>query len=170
MRMKKVSEFMVPLEVYPHVPYWFSIRQTVAIMQKAEDRSQGSSVGARFVLVFNESYKLLGTVRRRDIFQGLKPGVPPDQDVLSLSRVGEGPAELPSSDSSIGELARLAERPISDLMRPIESTVDHEDLLLQVMSKMVEQNASMLPVLKEDVVVGVVRSADVFQEIASLIL
>jgi predicted transcriptional regulator len=56
------------------------------------------------------------------------------------------------------------------LVRPIQSTVDHENDLLQVMSKMVEQNASMLPVLKENVVIGVVRSVEVFQEVASLIL
>jgi len=38
------------------------------------------------------------------------------------------------------------------------------------MSRMREQNTSMLPVLRDGMVIGVVRSVEVFHEIASLIL
>jgi predicted transcriptional regulator len=41
---------------------------------------------------------------------------------------------------------------------------------MKVISKMVGHNISMLPVLKEDRVVGVIRSVEVFHEIANLIL
>jgi CBS domain-containing protein len=174
MKMKKASEFMIPLEAYPHVPYWFSIRQAVAIMERAEVGSEGrsGSIGARFVLVFNESYKLLGTIRRRDIFRALRPSCvagPEEKQAEVLSAVNHGPKETSSSDSLVSDILTQAERPISDVMQPIQSTVDHEDHLLQVMSKMIEENASMLPVLRDGVVIGVVRSVEVFQEVATLI-
>ena len=72
-RLKKAGELMIPLEKYPHVPYWFSLRQAVAIMEKTKLNPDmpGSSSLARFVLVFNETYKLLGITRRRDILRGL---------------------------------------------------------------------------------------------------
>jgi len=174
-KMKKASELMIPLEAYPHVPYWFSIRQAVAIMEKAEEGSDGRNrlIGARSVLVFNETYKLLGTIRRRDIFAGLGANFLPDSDrpAQTLPSVKNGTVkETSSSDSLVREIVTQAERPISEVMQPIQSTVDHEDHLLQVMSKMVEENASTLPVLRDAVVVGVVRSVEVFKEIATLIL
>ena len=174
-KTKKASELMIPLEAYPHVPYWFSIRQAVAIMEQAEEGSDGRSrlIGARSVLVFNETYNLLGIIRRRDIFGGLRANVMHDSDrqAQTFPAAKNEPAkETSSSDSLVREILTQAERPISEVMQPIRSTVDYEDHLLQVMSKMVDENASTLPVLREGVVVGVVRSVEVFKEIAALIL
>lgn len=171
--MKKANELMLPLEVYPHVPYWFTIRQTVAVMEKAEcpDR-RGRPIGPRYVLIFNETYTLLGIVRRRDLLRGLDPGFSGsggDQTRLSSS-TQPGHAAAASWDILAQNVQTKAELPVSQVMRPIHATVDHDDHLLKVASKMVEQNVSMLPVLKENVVVGVIRSEEVFEEIASLIL
>jgi CBS-domain-containing membrane protein len=168
----KASEFMIPLEAYPHVPYWFSIRQAVAIMEKAEGRPDGRScfTSAQFVLVFNESYNLLGIVRCSDILRGLLP-LASAEEQAQAPIPGEGRLhETSSLDSLRCELGVQAERPVGEVMNPIRSTVDHEDHLLQVMSRMVEENTSMLPVLRDGMVIGVVRSVEVFREIASLIL
>ena len=170
----KASEFMIPLEAYPHVPYWFSIRQAVAIMEKAESSPDGRSrsIGAEFVPVFNESYNLLGIVRRSDILRGLKPDFAADAEGQAQAPIA-GDRNLPetsSLDVLRREIGLQAERPISEVMTSIRSTVDHEDHLLQVMWKMVEENTSMLPVLRDGIVIGVVRSLEVFREIASLIL
>jgi signal-transduction protein with cAMP-binding, CBS, and nucleotidyltransferase domain len=94
-----------------------------------------------------------------------------DRQTQTFPAAKNGPTkETSSSDSLVREIVTQAERPISEVMQPIRSTVDYEDHLLQVMSKMVDENASTLPVLREGVVVGVVRSVEVFREIAALIL
>jgi hypothetical protein len=65
-RLKKAGELMIPLEKYPHVPYWFSLRQAVAVLENTTlhpDVSGGPSL-ARFVLVFDQAYKLLGITRK----------------------------------------------------------------------------------------------------------
>ncbi len=171
-KMKKAGELMIPLERYPHVPYWFTLRQVVAVMEKTKlfPEMPGGPSLARFVLVFNESYKLVGITRRRDILRGLKPhslaGLPtPNPDAGSKDPSGEG-----TFSKWMEGLGDQAERPVSEVMLPIQTTVNYDDHILKVIQEMVENNLSMVPVLKESMVVGVIRSVEVFHEIAELIL
>ncbi len=175
--LKKAGELMIPLEEYPHVPYWFTLRQVVAIMEKTRvnPRVPGTPSLARYVLVFNESYKLLGIVRRRDILRGLQPRFALTGPKLSGDKNPEGERENPAPpaipyDALIKGLCEQAERPVSEVMLPMQFTVDFEDHIGKVIQKMVENNLSMVPVLKENMVAGVVRSVEVFHEIAKLIL
>jgi predicted transcriptional regulator len=54
-------------------------------------------------------------------------------------------------------------------MQPIKVTLKHDDHLLKIIYEMVENNLSMIPVLKDGSVVGVVRSVDVLEEVAQLV-
>jgi predicted transcriptional regulator len=54
-------------------------------------------------------------------------------------------------------------------MIPMKATIDHDDHLMKAIYEMVDQNTSLLPVLKDESVVGVVRSVDVLNEIALII-
>jgi predicted transcriptional regulator len=54
-------------------------------------------------------------------------------------------------------------------MIPIKVTIDHDDHIMKAIYELVDQNISLLPVLKDDNVVGVVRSVDVLNEIALII-
>jgi predicted transcriptional regulator len=78
-------------------------------------------------------------------------------------------SELPY-DKLLKGIRRQAERPISDVMRPIVATVDFEDHLIKIIYEMVDRGLSTLPVLKGGRVVGVVRSVDAFREIAELLV
>jgi len=70
MAFKEAGDFMIPLDEYPHIPYWFSLRQTIAELENAELDIEGKKSLPRWVLVFDEKYQLMGTVRRRDILRG----------------------------------------------------------------------------------------------------
>ena len=50
-----------------------------------------------------------------------------------------------------------ADRLVGDFMIPIPATIDYEDHLTKAIYEMVDQNTSLLPVLKDGKVVGVVR-------------
>uniref|UniRef100_A0A7V4LDD1 Protein export membrane protein SecD/SecF C-terminal domain-containing protein n=1 Tax=Desulfobacca acetoxidans TaxID=60893 RepID=A0A7V4LDD1_9BACT len=63
---KKVKNFMIPLEDYPHIPYWFTLRQAMAIVREAAIKFEGS-FEPRAVLVFDEKYQLMGMLTLRDI-------------------------------------------------------------------------------------------------------
>lgn len=165
---------MIPLEQYPHVPYWFTLRQVVAELEKSEFEIDGRRSLPRVVLVFDEKYQLMGVVRRRDIMRGLEPeflSAKPLHYRKKLFDVKVDPnlSEL-SFDKLISGMRERAERPISDVMLPILATVEYDDHLMKVMYEMVANDVTVLPVLKDGRIVGAVRSVEVFHEVAELLL
>jgi len=174
MEMKRAGDIMIPLDEYPHLPYWFTLRQATVELEKSEVVIEGRKSLPRAVLIFDEKYQLMGMARRRDIMRGLEPefllGRPIEsRKTLFDVKVDPNLSEL-SYDKLLQGMRRQAERPISDVMRPIATTVDFEDHLVKVIYEMVDRGMSILPVLKEGKVVGVVRSVDAFREVAEILL
>ncbi len=174
MEMKRAGDIMIPLDEYPHLPYWFTLRQATAEMEKSEVEIDGRKSLPRVVLIFDEKYQLMGMARRRDIMRGLEPEFLVSRPIESRKtlfdvKVDPNLSEL-SYDKLLQGMRRQAERPISDVMRPIAATVDHEDHMIKVIYEMVDRGLSLLPVLREGKVVGVVRSVDVFHEISEILL
>jgi predicted transcriptional regulator len=66
-------------------------------------------------------------------------------------------------------MRRRADGLVRDFMTPIKATIEDEDHMMKAVYEMVNQNVSLLPVLREDSVVGVVRSVDVLSEIALIL-
>ena len=174
MDMKRAGDLMIPLDHYPHIPYWFTLRQAIAEMEKSDIVIQGRKSLPRLVLVFDETYRLLGMVRRRDIFRGLEPsfmaGQPLDYRKKLFDVKVDPNLSLLSPDELLQGLRERAERPVREVMLPIEVTVEFEESLVKVIYEMVDRNLSLIPVMKGAKVVGVVRSVDVFHEIALLLL
>jgi CBS-domain-containing membrane protein len=77
-------------------------------------------------------------------------------------------AEL-SYDKVIARMRERANQTVRDFMTPIKATVDCDDHIMKAIYEMVDENTSLLPVLRKGSVAGVVRSVDVLNEIASII-
>jgi len=174
MEMKRAGDIMIPLDNYPHIPYWFTLRQAIAELENSEVEIEGKTSLPRAILIFDEKYNLTGTARRRDILRGLEPEFLHSHSVEARKtlfdvKVDSNLSEL-SYDRLIEGLRRQAETRISEVMRPIGETVDYEDHLGKVIYEMVDNNLSFIPVLREGKVAGVVRSVDVFREIARIVL
>lgn len=174
MEFKRAGDIMIPLDEYPHIPYWFTLRQTIAELESTELYIMGRKSLPRWVLVFDEKYQLMGTARRRDILRGLEPEFlanKPIEDKKSLFSVEIDPnlSEL-SYDKLLDGMRKRAERPVSDVMRPIKTTVNYEDHIIKLIYEMVDHNVSMIPVLKDKRVVGVIRSADLLHEVVAMVL
>jgi len=60
--------------------------------------------------------------------------------------------------------------PVKVVMMPIVVTVDSKDHIIKAMYEMVDHNVSIIPVVDEEKVVGVLRSNDVFHELARMLL
>ncbi len=176
MKIKQVKEIMVPMETYPHIPYWFTLRQAIAEMEPSLFDSNAKNSPFRMsLLVFNEKYHLLGMVRRRDLMRGLDPEALQSASLDFHKKLS--PAEQDSSSQkpfpervrkTIRE--RAEETLVSDVMLPIKATVDQEDSIISVVYEMVENDLSFLSVLKDKEVVGIVCIEDVFHEMARLVL
>jgi CBS-domain-containing membrane protein len=174
MESKRARDLMIPLSDYPHMPYWFSLRQAMATLRSSRIDVDGKVSLPRAFLVFNEAYELLGVVRRRDILRGLEPQFLEKKRTRYPRKLFEVKADPDLFELSDGQLVsrirERAERPVGEVMQPIKVTVEHDDHLMKIIYEMVENNLSMIPVLEDGSVVGVVRSVDVLDEVSKLVL
>lgn len=174
METVRARDMMIPLDDYPHIPYWFTLRQAMAEMENFQLDRDGRLSLPRVVLVFDEAYKLLGLVRRRDIMRGLEPRFLLDEPVHHAKGFLDVHADPDLAELSAGGAAKRirdqAERPVSDVMLPIRVAVDHDDVLQKIVKVLVENDMSLVPVLRDQQVVGVVRTVEVFHELAKLVL
>jgi Mg/Co/Ni transporter MgtE len=173
METKTASELMIPLDKYPHIPYWFTVRQAIALIQHSELVIDGKKSLARAVLVFDEEYQLLGMIRRRDIITGIDPktifgnsdnmpkgsyAIEIDPNLLEISY-----------EKLVNVLRERAERPVSDVMIPIEHAVEYNDHLIKIIFEMNHHHFSMMPVTKDGAVIGVIRTVEVISELSKIL-
>jgi predicted transcriptional regulator len=170
---KRVCEIMIPVERYPSVRDNATLRDAVRIIVDAELEVDRRRSLPRVLLVFDGIHVLVGYVRRRDIMRGLEPRFLVSQPLeyrKKLFDVAIDPnlSEL-SDDRVVKGIRAQADRPVSDVMRPIEATIDAEDHVMKAVYEMVSLDLNLLPVLQERHLVGVIRSVDVFHELAELL-
>lgn len=174
MENKRAADIMIPLDMYPHIPYWFTLRQAIAELKHSEIDTGGRKSLPRVVLVFDETYQLLGFVRRRDLLRGLEPPFlagKKDKNQRGMFDIQADPSLLELSyDKTVRVMRENAERPVSEVMQPIVATINHDDHLVSAMAAFVEHDIHLLPVLEEGKVVGVLRTIGIFDAIADLIL
>jgi CBS-domain-containing membrane protein len=170
--VKRARDLMIALEDYPHIPYWFTLRQAMAEMESSQLEVEGRKSLPRGILVFDERYQLLGIAGRRDILRGLEPDfMAPglhEKELYGVA-VDTNLSEL-SSDRMATRLRERAERPVSDVMIPVRVTVQADDPFLKIVHEMTRNDLSFLPVLQGGKVVGVVRTVELFAEVARLVL
>jgi CBS-domain-containing membrane protein len=175
MAFKHVGDIMIPLGEYPHLPHWFTLRQALADIEGAQYEVGGGQISSpRTALIFDEAYRLLGQIRRRDILRGMGPrhlsngdlhhkyqdiSMRPDPDLWELSY-----------DQTVETLNKQSEQKVCDLMQPIVTTLEYEDPLMKAVSAFVEHDLSLIPVLRDGKVAGVVNTVCVCHELAKIIL
>ncbi len=176
MATKRAGDIMIPLDQYPHIPYWFTLRQAIAEIELSTIEYDGRKSLPRALLVFDEKYELVGVLRRRDILGGLEPrfaqrrsSTPEGQRHWFDIDVDPNLLDL-SNGASTEMMQKQAELQVEEFMQPIGDTVDVNDPLAKVVYKMLNTDVALLPVLRDQKVVGVVRSVDVFHEVAGQLL
>ncbi len=164
---------MVPLERYPCIPDSLTLGDAITKMTVQILNTKELSL-ARVALVFDEEFNdLLGMLRRRDIMRGLEPrflvsGSLKYRRKLFDVDIDPNLSEL-SYDRMIAHIRKRANRLVRQFMVPIKVTINHDDHIMKAVYEMVDQNVSLLPVLKGKRVVGVVRSVDVLGELALML-
>src|SRR4030043_1305252 len=68
---KVVKDLMIDVFEYPHVPYWFTIKQAIMVIKKSVLGTE-KCIHPLAVLVFDEKYNILGTLTLKDILKGLE--------------------------------------------------------------------------------------------------
>ncbi len=179
--MKRVREMMIPLDEYPWVRIDDTLGQAIRVIEDSQLKVGRRASLPRVLLVFDHDDELVGIVRRRDIMRGLEPDFLVSQPLeyrVKLFEVGQDPhlTELSTDLSREVDLDRVvkglraqAGRPVGDVLRPIPTSLGPEDQVMKAVYEMVSLNQSLIPVVEDDKVIGVLRSVDVFHELALLL-
>lgn len=159
-QIKLVRDIMVDVFEYPHVPYWFTVRQVAGILKKSI--SGGNHLHPQMCLIFDEKYNLMGHIELRDILNGAGQ---------AASAGKKGLKGTFSDNSASGPLATLAEQPSGSLMVPAKLFADPEDTVATAAEVMIENNLSFIPVLEnKKKLVGIIRSAEIFDYLSAAYL
>jgi CBS domain-containing protein len=162
---KKVKDLMIPLEDYPHIPYWFTLRQAMAIVREAAVKFEGA-FEPRAVLVFDEKYQLMGMLTLRDIIKGLEPRFLHETNLVKMD---------PNLTIILGDLfgpglREASQKPVSEVMSPIKVTTNGEDDIAKALFLMIKEDVGLMPVVQDQRVAGMIRLSDLFKEISDMVL
>jgi CBS domain-containing protein len=179
--MRRVREMMIPLDEYPWVRIRDTLKYAVRVMEESRLEVGRRASLPRVLLVFDHDDDLVGIVRRRDIMRGLEPDFLVSQPLeyrVKFFEVGVDPhlSELSPELSKEVDLDRVVKglrdqgsRPVGDVVRPISTSLGPDDQIMKAVYEMVSLNESLIPVVEDERVIGVVRSVDVFHELAVLL-
>ena len=162
---QKVKDLMIPLEDYPHIPHWFTLRQAMAIIREAAVKCEGA-FEPRAMLVFDDKYQLMGILTIRNIITGLEPRF------LQETSLGEMDPNLTVLPGDIlgPNLKEHSLRLVSEVMSPIKATVDGNAPIFKPLYLMIKENVGLMPVIQAGKVAGMIRFSDLFNEVAKLVL
>jgi CBS domain-containing protein len=172
--MKKdstVKDIMIDISYFPHIPYWFTIKQAIGIIKKLFIETEKCIFPRVVVLVFDEKYNLVGTFTPRDIIKGLTPKLKHVmiKDAV-IAYIDENALASFGANIFISQAKELAEKPVSEIMIPAKLFVSPEDTALKAAFLMVHHNLVVLPVLEDKKLVGVVRMLEAFDKISNIVL
>jgi len=179
--MKRVREMMIPLDEYPWVRIDDTLAHAIRVIEESQLKVGRRASLPRVLLVFDHDDELVGIVRRRDIMRGLEPSFLVSQPLeyrVKLFEVKVDPhlTELSTELSKEVDLERVvkglrdqADRPVGDVIRPVPTSLGPDDQVMKAVYEMVSLTPSLIPVVEEEKVIGVLRSVDVFHELATLL-
>ena len=162
---KTIKDLMIPLEDYPHIPYWFTLRQAMAIVREATIKFEGS-FEPRAVLVFDEKYQLMGILTLRDIIKGLEPKFLQETNLIKM----DPNLTILMGDFCGPKMQEQSQRPVSEVMSPIKITVNAGEPIIKPLYQMIKENIGLMPVMEGGKVAGMLRLSDLFGEISRVVL
>ncbi len=161
---------MTDVFTFPHIPYWFPIRQAIGITKKSL-LSDEKCLRPLVILVFDEKYNLLGTVSLTDILRGLEPKLMKPASEMEGSP-SDAAGSSPFWDRLFGEeCGALAEKPVGEVMVQARFFAEPDDPVTKAAYLMIHHDLLILPVLEyKKKLIGVVRIVEIFDEVSRAVL
>jgi len=179
--MKKngfVKEIMVDIFDFPHIPYWFTIRQAMEILKRVSAGKEKAAISDT-ILIFDEKYNYMGMVRPKDIVIGLEPAILKKSEwkgpMAEVSREAKHVSEetlARIAESMFGEDAKKhAERQVNEIMSVTKVSVSPDDSPSKAAYLMAHHNLSFIPVLEnKQKLVGMISMTAVFNWVLAVVL
>jgi CBS domain-containing protein len=138
---------MIPRNEWPQLRAATTLRDAIKVLRiVTEDRKLEH--GYSTPLVFDDNYNLLGFVHLSDLLKAVQP--------YCLSP--GGPCELDK-----------ATMPLKELVVAFAGTVEENDSILKALDIMMEHRVSIVPVMGQGKLKGIIKLSDIFSTVAGLL-
>ncbi len=167
------EDLMIPLDKYPRIRFYKTIKDAISLFFHSELKIDGKTSLTRAILVFDNYNKMVGMVRRRDIMRGFQ-----SKDFFGhkahhpkmIFEIKDDPELLEIGFERLQHIIKeKGDQPVSEVMVGVTHTVNHDDHMIKIIYKMCDQQYSLLPVLWEGEVIGVIRTVEVMNEIGKIL-
>lgn len=159
LRERSIEELMVPEALYMRIALDQTVRDAVLKLQEAQGREifpGDSDRGRRTLLVFGAGGEFHGLIRAEDIVRIMVP-----------SFLVESPYSSYFTGMFLAQAKVVGRIPLREVLRA-PPTLDVGAPLMEAAYWLVSRRLSHLPILREGVLVGILRPEDLYQEIAAL--
>ena len=151
--MRQVGDIMIPLSDYPHLPVWSTMLEAIEKMDRSELEVRGRRSLPRVLLLFDLDGSISGTVTRRDLMRGMEPQFLLGQSLQQRIKLFDIQVDPHLSelwpDNWLQAIREQVDRPVADAMRPIERTIDADELIMSAVYEMVNHDLIILPVRRK---------------------
>ncbi|MBW1870576.1 MAG: CBS domain-containing protein [Deltaproteobacteria bacterium] len=169
----RIGDIMIQLADYPKVNPEQTLKEAIHIMKDSRLVIAGETSLPRVLLAIDDQGRLRGSVRRRDIMRGLEPKFLVTQPLNYRKKLFDVSVDPNLSEMSHEKLVegikKQAEMKVKKVMRPLNIYVDFDDHIIKGIYECVGYGITLLPVLKDKQVVGIVRSVELFRELAKIV-
>lgn len=142
-----VSKLMYPPNQWPILRGEADVRYAIMVLRiVTEDRKLDH--GRSTPLVLDDNGKLLGFVHLTDLLR----------NVRHLCEKADAPCELDKATTRI-----------KDLTTPFAGSVTAEDSILKALDIMIDNGVSLVPVMKDGRLEGIIKLSDIFDTVAALL-
>ncbi|KAF0099081.1 MAG: hypothetical protein FD187_3149 [bacterium] len=165
-----VRDILVPVAEFPRIAHDASLKEAYAMLHR-----QHTSGGWRYrhMLVFDGESKVVGLLSLVDLLRALMPDyirATLSQHAYSGAMVADSSLSLLWQESFPAQCRHLAQVSVASHMTPVRHTVRTDDPVTLAAYLMIAHHVHMLPVLEDDMVAGVVRIVDIFNQAAIEVL
>ncbi len=178
---KKIKDIMIPIEKYAVVDPEATLQDAIVNLRGSfctlEDAGFCDEAGPSTMLVVDQNGKLNGVLDFGSVLRVLVPEVAGRlSEKLAALEVSvvfaqAGAEELDQSREGVAaRVIKNAQVKVKEVMLKNLGRLDVNDRLLEALKLMFRKKLTMLPVYDEDRLVGIVRDADLFLEVADIVL
>ncbi|HSW61840.1 MAG TPA: CBS domain-containing protein [Dissulfurispiraceae bacterium] len=177
-RNDTVKDLMLDITDFPHMPYWFTIRQAVEILSRVSPGKE-KAVIADAILVFDEKYNYMGMVRPQDIVLGLEPAIlkksswtGPGMEVSRDAKHVSEETLAHIAETMFGEDAKKqAEQQVNEIMCVSKVSVSADDSPAKAAYLMAHHGLSYISVVKNNQkLVGMLGMSAVINWVSAVVL
>ena len=179
MKTKSVKDLMIPVEEYAVVSEDATLYDSFVALENAQKKVPTGKQKHRAVLIVDKNFKIVGRLGHMGFLKALEPKYNEIGDLKKISGTGLSKKFLTSMMENFGlwdfdiEDIRKRVRKIKavDVMHPFTEHIDQDTTISEAIHKIIMWDTlSILVTDEEEQVIGILRLADLFDEVKDEVL